>query len=263
MRSVQEIRNPKAEGRKKSEGRNPKVPVRLQNRGLSSEWSPRSVTSSSDFGFQISAFGFRPSRESGVALVITLIMLAVITFMAIAFLVISRGERSSVGTATDQSLARLAADNALERAQIELVAPMMASGNPFSSGLLVSTNLINPLGFLGGNANVSVYTSPTNVAYNYQKGGQLSQKDMLQNLTNLLINPRPPVFIVTNRLTGASDFRYYLDLNRNGVFEPTGRVGVTNSVGLPVRDSKGNLLVDYVQGDPQWIGCLEFPDRHH
>jgi hypothetical protein len=190
-------------------------------------------------------------------------MLAVITFMAIAFLVISRGERSSVGTATDQSLARLAADNALERAQIELVAPMMASGNPFSSGLLVSTNLINPLGFLGGNANVSVYTSPTNVAYNYQKGGQLSQKDMLQNLTNLLINPRPPVFIVTNRLTGASDFRYYLDLNRNGVFEPTGWVGVTNSVGLPVRDSKGNLLVDYVQGDPQWIGCLEFPDRHH
>src|SRR6516225_7454361 len=127
MRSVQEIRNPKAEGRKRSEGRNPKVPVRLQNRGLSSEWSAPSAASFLDFGFRNSAFfrpsafGFRPSRESGVALVITLIMLSVITFMAIAFLVLSRGERSSVGTATDQSLARLASDTALERAQVELV----------------------------------------------------------------------------------------------------------------------------------------------
>src|SRR6516164_1450773 len=167
MRSVQEIRNPKAEGRKKSEGRNPKVPVRLQNRGLSSEWSPRSVTSSSDFGFQISAFGFRPSRESGVALVITLIMLSVITFMAIAFLVLSRGERSSVGTATDQSLARLAADNALERVQAELVAPMIVSGNASSFGLMVSTNYISQIGFQGGNAFPAILTSATNVSYNY------------------------------------------------------------------------------------------------
>src|SRR6266851_4377149 len=102
------------------------------------------------------------SRERGVALVITLIMLSVITFMAIAFLVLSRGERTSVGTATDQSLARLGADNALERAQIELVAPMMASGNAFSSGMLVSTNFINPNPFSPTNN----YASPINVGYN-------------------------------------------------------------------------------------------------
>src|SRR5579885_2965541 len=71
--------------------------------------------------------------QSGIALIITLIMLSVITFMAIAFLVLSRGERSSVETATDQSLAKLAADNALERAQVELIAPMLASGNSSSS----------------------------------------------------------------------------------------------------------------------------------
>jgi hypothetical protein len=205
----------------------------------------------------------RPGAERGVALVITLIMLSVITFMAIAFLVLSRGERTSVGTATDQSLARLAADNALERAQVELVVPMIASGNPFSAGLLVSTNLINPLGFIGGNANQPILTSPTNVAYTYGNGSPLSEVDLTHNLTNLLINPRPPVFVVTNRLTGGSDFRYYLDLNRNRTFEPTGWINVTNG-GIRVTDPKtGNLLVDYVQGDPQWIGALEFPDRRH
>src|SRR5258708_6834291 len=114
---------------------------------------PRQIPASETFDPRPSALDPRlpcASRERGVALVITLIMLSVITFMAIAFLVLSRGERTSVGTATDQSIARLGADNALERVQVELVAPMMASGNPFSSGLMVSTNLINPLGFLGG-----------------------------------------------------------------------------------------------------------------
>ncbi|HTL16377.1 MAG TPA: hypothetical protein VL793_04025 [Patescibacteria group bacterium] len=202
----------------------------------------------------------RPSAsEEGVALVITLIMLSVITFMAIAFLVLSRGERSSVGTATDQSIARLGAENALERAQVELLAPMLASGNVYSSGLLVSTNFINPNGFQIGPGRAS----PTNVAYTYSTGAPLRLQDSLQNLTNLLINPRPPVFIVTNRLTAASDFRYYLDLNRNGVFDLTGLTGITNSAGGPVTDSKNNRLIDFVQGDPQWIGALEFPDRNH
>jgi hypothetical protein len=143
-------------------------------------------------------------------------MLSVITFMAIAFLVLSRGERTSVGTATDQSIARLAAENALERVQAELVAPMIVSGNASSFGLTVSTNYISQIGFQGGNAIQPILTSATNVAYNYPNGSPLKLKDMLQNLTNLLISPRPPVFIVTNRTTGASDFRYYLDLNRNG-----------------------------------------------
>jgi hypothetical protein len=107
------------------------------------------------------------------------------------------------------------------------------------------------------NAFQSILTSATNVAYNYPNGGPLNQKDMLQNLTNLLISPRPPVFIVTNRATGASDFRYYLDLNRNGIFEPSGWVPVTNYAGQRTAD------ITYVQGDPQWIGGLEFADRRH
>src|SRR5579862_546662 len=264
-----EARSPKAErsgewGVTSGETRN--IEIRTAT-ALAWVLKPAAPPSLCNFGFQSSSprhSPLAPRHSSGVALVITLIMLAVITFMAIAFLVLSRGERSSVGTATDQSIARLGADNALERAQIELVAPMIASGNPFSSGLMASTNLINPLGFQGGAANLSIYTSPTNVAYNYPSGQALSLKDMLQNLTNLYINPRPPVFIVTNRLSGASDFRYYIDLNRNGAFEPTGWINVTNYSGTPILDPKtGSRLVDYVQGDPQWIGGLEFPDRHH
>ena len=251
-----EIRSPKAEGRKKSECRSPNFSALDQVNHEPTELG-------SNFGFRISAFlrpsafGFRPSRrrERGIALVVTLLMLSVITFMAIAFLVLSRGERTSTATATDQTLARLAANNALERAQAELVVPMIASTNFASGGLMVSTNYINQIGFIrSGNPQVSA--NATNVAYNYANGAPLSFADGLQNLANLEINPRPPVFIVTNRLTGSNDFRYYLDLNRNGAFEPSGWVGVTNVSGI-------SIGVDYVQGDPQWIGGLEFPDRRH
>src|SRR5512145_1245165 len=79
------------------------------------------------------------ASQSGVALVITLIMLSVITFMAIAFLVLSRAERGSVATSTDQMTARAAADAALERAKNELLAPIRAFDNPFAYDLLVST----------------------------------------------------------------------------------------------------------------------------
>ena len=202
------------------------------------------------------------SSERGIALVITLIMLSVITFMAIAFLVLSRGERSSTTTATDQAVARLGADNALERAQVELITPMLTSGNFASAGLLVSTNLVSPVGFT--RVDPVAYANPTNVAYTYANGAPLTLVDSLQNLNNLLINPRPPVFIVTNRFTGLSDFRYYLDLNRNGLFEPTGLIGVTNTANQWATDPKtGQKLVEFVQGDPQWIGGLEFPDRRH
>jgi len=270
---VFEARNPKSEIRKKAEARNPNDKNRSSAHLRSC--TPDAASGDSDFGFRPSDFGFRISRpakglrislgsaERAVALVITLIMLSVITFMAIAFLVLTRGERSSVGTATDQSIARLAADNALERVQAELIAPMIVSGNASSFGLTVSTNYISQIGFQGNFANQSILTSVTNVAYNYPTGGPLNQKDMLQNLTNLLISPRPPVFIVTNRNTGASDFRYYLDLNRNGIFEPSGWVRVTNGIGQPALDANNNPLFTYVQGDPQWIGGLEFPDRRH
>src|SRR5262249_38938916 len=116
--------------------------------------------------------------EKGIALVITLIMLAVITFMAVTFLVITRGHKSTGATQTDQAVARLAADNAFERAQAELFAPMLATSNTFSFGMLVSTNFINPYGFVRNNA------YPTNVNYDYQANGSkvFTVSDWEQNI---------------------------------------------------------------------------------
>src|SRR5262249_43610509 len=134
--------------------------------------------------------------ESGVALVITLILLSVITFMAIAFLVLSRGQKSSVTTTTDQAVALNAAQAGFARAEAEMIAPILAATNPFNYTMLVSTNYISTNGFVPGN------TSPTNVSYVTANGRPITvQRDALQNLANLLYTPRPPVFI-TNRLTG-------------------------------------------------------------
>src|SRR5690349_13389003 len=70
-----------------------------------------------------------PHSQRGVALVITLILLSVITFMAVSFLVLSQGQRNAVSTQTDQALARLTADSAQERAIVQLLSQIKASGN--------------------------------------------------------------------------------------------------------------------------------------
>ncbi len=76
---------------------------------------------------------------------------------------------------------------------------------------------INPLGFDPNSSN------PTNVNYYYYltTPGPLSQADIIQNIANLKYLPRVPVFIQTNPGTPL-DFRFYLDLNRNGQFDDTG-----------------------------------------
>jgi len=109
-------------------------------------------------GLQPSAFSLQPSRH-GVALIITIILLGVVTFMAIAFLALSRRERGAVTTVTDTASARLAADAALASAEAQIVANVLATTNPYNFGLLVSTNYINTYGFQAGIAN------PTNVNY--------------------------------------------------------------------------------------------------
>src|SRR5207249_3506426 len=66
------------------------------------------------------------SRSSGIALVITLILLAIITFLAITLLVVTRSEKGTVGVKADQTTAALAADAALEQVKLDLLAPMLA-----------------------------------------------------------------------------------------------------------------------------------------
>ncbi|HEU6449021.1 MAG TPA: hypothetical protein VFV23_11345 [Verrucomicrobiae bacterium] len=190
-----------------------------------------------------------------MALVITLILLSVTLVMAIAFLAISRRERSSVTTQTDATTSRLAADAALSKAESEIIANLMGNStnnNPYNFGLLVSTNYINPVG-LGGSLN------PTNVNYDYLvNGNPLSSDSFLTNVANLFLDPRPPVYIQTNSL-GSNDFRFYLDLNRNDVFDDSGRVPFTYFSGATLTTNG----TTFATGDPQWIGILTRPDTSH
>src|ERR1039458_7694524 len=205
----------------------------------------------------------RSTPQSAVALVITLVLLSVITFMAVTFLVVSRAQHGAVATETDQQTARFAADTARERAIAELLAPIQATTNEFNYGLLVSGNYINMDGFdqtLAAPGPVN----PTNVNYDYTRSGApLTPIEQQQNLANLLYNPRPPVFVVTNALVARSnEFRFYLDLNRNGAFEPSGLLVLTNG-GMPILDGSGAQVTSSLVGDPQWIGGLQRPEFAH
>src|SRR5258708_18159814 len=86
----------------------------------------------------------KANRQRGVALIITLIMLSIITVMAVAFLALSRRERSSVVHSANSLDAELAASSALERAKAEILANIISSGIngitnfPLGPDLLVS-----------------------------------------------------------------------------------------------------------------------------
>ena len=192
-----------------------------------------------------------------MALVITLIMLAVVTLMAVTFLALSRRERASVTATADLTAAKLAADTGAARAQAELVARVAVQSNLFAYDLKVSTNLISRAGFDRKDT-----FSFTNVNYTYADGTRLNRDDLFRNLTNLYYDPRPPVFVVTNASLpldnpARSEFRFYLDLNRNGRFDTNGLQPIVTAG----RWSDTNLA-NFV-GDPEWVGILEHPDQPH
>ncbi|MBL9127587.1 MAG: hypothetical protein JNL97_08070, partial [Verrucomicrobiales bacterium] len=192
----------------------------------------------------------RPSQR-GIALITTLIMLSVVTLMAVAFLAVSRRERSSVTTSTDRVDAKAMAEIALQRAEAEIVARVLAASNLLAYDLLVSTNFISPFGFVVGNTNIA------NVSYVYPNGNPLDEDDLLAMYRNLQVDPRAPVFIETNLVTGAQEHRFYLDFNRNGLFE-------TNGVQVEVDDNGQSLLrTNRHVGDPEWIGVLRVPGQPH
>lgn len=194
--------------------------------------------------------------QKGVALVITLVMLAVVTLMAITFLAVSRRERAAVTIADDQTVSRLMADAALERVKAEIVTRMMASGSLLTYDFAVSTNFVNTNGF-----NPSLPTDTpniTNVNYNYLNTGAplKDETHRLRNIANLQIDPRPPVYV----LEGTNlEFRFYLDLNRNARFESNGVCPILGDDGRPVSPFQSANLT----GDPEWVGVLAQPDAPH
>jgi hypothetical protein len=267
-----------------------KTECRMQKAVVSDQWSV--ISNQAVHGSRIthhvsritrpSSVAPRPS-ERGVALVITLVLLSVITFMAVTFLVVSRSQHGAVSIETDQQIARMAADTARERAIAELLAPIMTWNNEFNYGLLVSTNYINTVGYDQTLPLGTVY--PLNVNYDYTiAGAPLTLNQQLQNLANLLYNPRAPVFI-TNSAYGSNEFRFFLNLNRNTDFagnqrfDPTGLLPVIVQPNLPgplyFYGPSGNLVPyswppppsgivsNFFVGDPQWIGGLQRPEFAH
>ena len=208
-------------------------------------------------------------RSSGVALVVTLILLAIITFMTVTFLVLSRSQRENVSRSTEQAKALKMAELASRVGLVEELAPVKAYGNLAAFDVKVSTNYTSPLGYqrLPAVPRPGIDYNPVNVSYAYGNGQPLVGNDFLQNLENLYFSPRAPVYVptATNRL--AYDFRYYLDLNRNGRFETNGWLPEFNDLLQPITavDSKGNQYIPlkFFVGDPEWVGVLEKPEYHH
>jgi hypothetical protein len=190
------------------------------------------------------------NARSGMALVITLILLSVTLVMAIALIAMARRERNAVTTASDTTIARLAADAALAAAQGQIVANLLATTNAYNYGLLVSTNFVTPGGITPGSA------TTTYINYFDTTGNLLTGPDLEQAIANLYFLPRAPVFVY-NRNTGLNEFRFYLDLNRNGLYDANGQVAVTDSTGA----TNGTYI--NATGDPEWIGVLEHPDQLH
>ncbi len=194
------------------------------------------------------------SAQRGVALVVTLIMLSVVTFMTVAFLALSRRERASVTVTTDQATASRMADIAVAQAQAEIVSRILARSNAFQFDFLVSTSYYQPAGFSPGVAH------PENVHYERRAdGNMLTEIDRIQNIANLQYHARPPVYIRTNsNLSAPLDFRFYLDFNRNGWFETNGPGLELDAQGRPIAG-----LSNFFVGDPEWRGILERPELPH
>ncbi|HIG28781.1 MAG TPA: hypothetical protein EYQ50_13660 [Verrucomicrobiales bacterium] len=197
------------------------------------------------------------NQNSGVALVTTLIMLSLVTFLTVAFLKVSQRERVSVTVAENQNVSDWMAEAGLQRAIAEVVSKIVSQSNAFAYDFQVSTNYVNPNGFDGGDSSFN----PNNVGYTDANGFTLSSVNQARNIANLQVSPRPPVYIDTNRssqqIQGPLDFRYYLDFNRNGFYETNGWVPEIGFRGVPTGNT--NLVV----GDPEWIGILENPTAPH
>jgi hypothetical protein len=206
-----------------------------------------------------------------VALIITLIMLAVITFLAVAFLALSRREAGAVRNATDTVTARNASDAGVERVKAELMAGILATTNTHSFGLLVSTNYVNWPGY-----NAAAGANPTNVNYQYPNGNPVTGSDALQNIANLLYDARVPVVVTNRRFANSNDFRFYFDLNRNGRYDTNGfwpvlganggfLHAVTNSGVVTIIENSDpvNAISNYFVGDPEWRGIPARPEFPH
>ncbi|MDA7915763.1 hypothetical protein N9B94_00840 [Verrucomicrobia bacterium] len=192
-----------------------------------------------------------PKKEEGIALISTLLMLSMVTFVAVAFLSLSRRERATVTVVKNITDARMMADTAKDRAISDIMSDLISQTNRFRYDIRNSRFYQRPGGFVSGEV------SPTNANFSYSGGVRLDSADLLINIGNLFFDPRVPVVVDLDGDRRGDEFRHYLDFNRNGRFEWTGTFEGTNNAGAPLGYQERFF------GDPQWIGVLEQPDRVH
>jgi hypothetical protein len=200
--------------------------------------------------------------ESGVALVITLIMLSVITIIAVAFLLLSQRERSSVSSTIVATDAELALNSAVERAKADIMADFEAFffSNPTNRTFTNALGQWTVRRYLGPDLMVS--TTFTNSTNSYLSSAPIPPPNQASFMTNLHYDPRVPVFN-TNRVDRARDGwtnrnTFYIDLNRNGIFDESGFVLARDGLGRPILGK-----TNYVVGDPEWVGVLSRLDEPH
>ena len=192
-----------------------------------------------------------PARHRGVALVITLILLAVITTLAIAFLGITHRETGAVDSMARTTDAEMATDSALERAKAEIAA--VYPGHNLNAAV---TNTLGP------DMMVSICCQNYDATPAVRKTIPYDRLNPDQRINNRY-DAAPPVFVDTNRpgfvgTRGPLDDRFFVDLNRNGIFEDSGNVPVTDD-----RYNQVGNLTNWAVGDPQWVGLLQNPRQAH
>jgi hypothetical protein len=188
-------------------------------------------------------------NQSGVALVITLIMLSVITIIAVAFLALSQRERASTSQSITGTEAELMSSTALERGKSHVLAEVTAF-------LSTNTQVVGGRAFYRRppGTDLAVSQAFTNQYTLYNNWTNMGPNDY-QALTNLVYDPQVPVF--TTNHSGAYELVDYLDLNRNGRFDPTGIIDEIDANGTKTGET------NFVIGDPQWIGVLARPNEPH
>jgi hypothetical protein len=196
--------------------------------------------------------------QRGIALILTLILLSVITFLTLAFLALSRREKAAVNVDRDLTRARQAAESGAKRAEAEILARILATTNKWAYDLMVSTAFQNPQGF-----NPALANNLTNVGWTYANGTRLTPADFVQNSVNLFYDPRPPVFVESSRVTNTLEERFFLDLNRNGQYETNGVITLFGPDGQALLDQNNQPIRQSVVGDPEFVGILENLDQAH
>jgi hypothetical protein len=137
-------------------------------------------------GHTLSSRHARPAQR-GVALVITIIMLSIITVMTVAFLALARRDKAAVAGSLAAIDAEYAATTASERAKTYILAQILVRTNLTAPDFAVSVNV--DTGITGGR------------------------------------DPRPPVFVRTNFVITPrplDDERFFHDVNQNRFFDPSG-----------------------------------------